>query len=166
MSYLRAAFDKYKYALGILLLGLFIVMLPSCEKEEPEAEEEQTAEGTVDLLAEELNAVFSSIEGVGRVKVVLTLKSGYRNVYASNERVTARNDDSSSQSERTTEPVIIGSSSSQEALVQQVDYPRYQGALVVCDGGNDPTVQYRLTQAVMSLTGLSADKIVITKMEK
>lgn len=166
MSYIRPIVDKYKYALMVLALGLFIVLLPSCEKEETVAEEEPAAETAAESLAEELCAVFSEMEGVGRVKVVLTLKSGYSNVFAYDEKTSSQSGSGGDRTERSTELVVIGSSAQQGPVVRRVDYPQFQGALVVCDGGSDPGVQYRLTQAVMSLTGLSADRIVVAKMEK
>ena len=41
--------------------------------------------------------------------------------------------------------------------------PQFQGALVVCSGGGEPTVQLRLVEAVSALTGLGADKISVCK---
>ena len=51
----------------------------------------------------------------------------------------------------------------QETVTVQERGPGYQGALLVCAGGDDPQVRLRLTQAVSALTGLGADKIAISK---
>ena len=54
-------------------------------------------------------------------------------------------------------------SGSQETVTVQEIYPRYQGALLVCAGGDDPTVRLQLTEAMSALTGLGADKISISQ---
>ncbi|MFQ8983403.1 MAG: hypothetical protein ACLR6W_04145 [Evtepia sp.] len=53
--------------------------------------------------------------------------------------------------------------SSQETVTVQEIYPRYQGALVVCPGGDDPEVRLQITEALSALTGLGADKISISE---
>ena len=47
-------------------------------------------------------------------------------------------------------------------MIQQLG-PVYQGALVVCSGGDDPQVKLALYEAVSALTGLRTDKISICK---
>ena len=60
--------------------------------------------------------------------------------------------------------VVISAGSGVEGTVtlQQLS-PQFQGALVVCSGGGEPTVQLRLVEAVSALTGLGADKISVCK---
>ena len=41
--------------------------------------------------------------------------------------------------------------------------PQFQGALVVCDGGNNPTVKLQVLNGVAALTGLGADQISISQ---
>ena len=59
--------------------------------------------------------------------------------------------------------VVSRGSGGQEAVAVQEVSPEYQGALLVCPGGGDPTVRLQLTQAVAALTGLGADKISISE---
>lgn len=40
---------------------------------------------------------------------------------------------------------------------------RFEGALVVCEGGGDAAVRLQLTKALSALTGLSSEKIAIVK---
>ena len=62
------------------------------------------------------------------------------------------------------ETVVINQGSSTQGTVTiQELYPSYQGALLVCPGGDDPTVRLKLTEATSALTGLGADKISISK---
>ena len=50
--------------------------------------------------------------------------------------------------------VILSTDSGEEAVLVTQRYPTFQGALVICPGGEDPAVRLALTQAVAALTGL------------
>ena len=43
--------------------------------------------------------------------------------------------------------------------------PTYLGAVIVCQGGDSPTVKLAIVEAVSNATGLSADKITVLKMK-
>ena len=74
---------------------------------------------------------------------------------------TNRGGDASSSSSKTSVRLQAGSGN-QSALTLRYDYPEYQGALVITESSN-AAVKLAITQAVMSLTGLSADKITVVK---
>ncbi|MDR3998182.1 MAG: stage III sporulation protein AG, partial [Evtepia sp.] len=98
------------------------------------------------------------IKGAGEVTVMLTVANGPRQVLAQDV------DRNSQQGEESTQTVILSrGSSSQETVTVQEIYPRYQGALVVCPGGDDPEVRLQITEALSALTGLGADKISISE---
>ena len=59
--------------------------------------------------------------------------------------------------------VVSKGSGNEETVALQELAPQYQGALVVCPGGNDPAVKLQISEAVAALTGLGADKISICK---
>ena len=92
--------------------------------------------------------------------VALTVRTGARQVLA--QDTTASDREGESAETRTT-VVISGGSGREEAVSLQQLAPQFQGAVVVCPGGDDPTVQLRLAEAVSDLTGLGADKISICK---
>ena len=103
-----------------------------------------------------LEQALSRVDGAGEVTVVLTVKSGARQILAQ--------DSSRSGEESSTSTVVVSTGSgTEDAVVLQQVYPQYQGALVVCPGGGDPAVCLRLVDAVSALTGLGADKISICK---
>ena len=90
--------------------------------------------------------------------MVLTLQDGPRQVLAQNV------DRDGEEGREQTETVVLSrGSGSQETVSVQELYPSYQGALLVCPGGDDPTVRLKLTEATSALTGLGADKISISK---
>ena len=154
---LRGSFGKYRPVLLVIGLGLVLLLLPfGGEKQEPESSQESTG---FDLAETEkrLADALSRIDGAGDVTVLLTVQNGPR-------RVLAEDVDRDGVNERSTQTVVLSKGSGQQetVTVQQV-YPRYQGALLVCEGGDDPAVRLRLTEAVSALTGLGADKISISK---
>lgn len=165
---LDGLFRQYKYVLLVILVGAVLLLLPPLwEKDgagEGEAEEQiQQEEGgadSVDGLERRLEESLSQIQGVGEADVILTVKSGPQKVLAQ--------DSETSVSERGTEAsvsaVILSRGSGEEdtVVVQQLS-PQYQGALVICSGGDDPEVRLRLVEAVSALTGLGADKISVCK---
>ena len=156
----RASFAKYRLVWLVILAGLVLLLLPTGggEGEEPAAE---PAQGTFDLEATEarLAQALSKIKGAGEVTVVLTVKSTARQVLAQDGESREREGDLESSLSTV---VIDGEDGEQTVSLQQLS-PQYQGALVVCSGGEDPGVRLRLVEAVSALTGLGADKISVCK---
>ena len=91
--------------------------------------------------------------------VTLSVKNGMEQVLAS-DRTTSVTERGSSVEEET---VLVNSGGSQEAVLLTQRYPTFQGALVVCQGGDDAEIRLTLTQAVSALTGLGADRITVCK---
>lgn len=155
---IKGPMEKYRLVWLVILAGLVLLMLPLDQEEEP-LQEETTADAQFDLavLEARLEEALSKIDGAGEVTVVLTIQNGPR-------QVLAQNVDQGSGEEETTETVILSrGSSTQETVTVQELYPSYQGALLVCEGGDDPDVRLKLTEATSALTGLGADKISISK---
>lgn len=158
--------EKYKFVLLVLLAGVLLLLMPSFAGEgqaraAPSAG--VTAEGAalgVESLEQKLSDTLSQVEGAGAVRVVLTLKTGTRQIYAQDVTTSEQ----SGASEKTTTTVVTSKGGSgQEAVQLQQVFPTFQGALVVCPGGDDPGVRLKMTEAVSALTGLGADKISICK---
>lgn len=155
-------FQKYKYVLLVIAAGIVLLLLPLGREENPASggTESQNENGEETFRVEEmerrLEEALSRVDGAGEVTVVLTVKSGARQILAQ--------DSSRSGEESSTSTVVVSTGSgTEDAVVLQQVYPKYQGALVVCPGGGDPAVCLKLVDAVSALTGLGADKISICK---
>lgn len=155
-------FQKYKYVLLVIAAGIVLLLLPLGGEENPvsggtESQNENSEETfRVEEMERRLEEALSRVDGAGEVTVVLTVKSGARQILAQ--------DSSRSGEESSTSTVVISTGSgTEDAVVLQQVYPQYQGALVVCPGGGDPAVCLKLVDAVSALTGLGADKISICK---
>jgi len=157
-----AALGKYKYVLLVVLVGAVLLLWPAGEPEGQEAPADTVREDLfrVGQMEERLEKALSQVEGAGKTTVVLTLRDGPRQVLAQDGSA----DQQEGRTSRETSTILLSKGSGQQepAVVQELG-PVYQGALVVCPGGDDPRVKLALCEAVSALTGLGADKISICK---
>ena len=153
--------EKYKYVLIVLAAGLVLLLWPTGEKERQTESTSDSGQEDFDLAAleEKLSQTLSQVEGAGKVTVTLTVKSGMEQVPVT-DRSTSVTERGNSVEEKT---VIVNTGSGQEAVMRVQRYPQFQGAVVVCQGGDRADVRLLLTQAVSALTGLGADRITICK---
>lgn len=157
MEYIK----KYRYVVLVLLAGLFLMALPEGDEEKTETVQEQTAE-TEKSLQDSLAEILSQIDGAGKVKVLLTEAAGEETLYQTDEDITQ----SENSSDIRRETIIITNSQRDEAgLVQQVNPPVYQGAIIVCQGAGSASVRLAIVKAVSSVTGLTSDRITVLKMK-
>ena len=156
-------FQKYKYAALIVLIGIALMLIPTQKANTVEKTDSKiTQEYEETYIQEELETILSQIEGAGTVKVMLKELSGSETIYQTNEDV------STSDASTTTKVQIItitDSERNETGLVKQINPPKYQGAVVLCQGANDPKVKLAVTDAVSKITGLGADKIAVIKMK-
>lgn len=155
---IKGPMEKYRLVWLVILAGLILLTLPMGEEEEP-IQETPTTTTQFDLAALEnrLEEALSKIDGAGEVTVVLTIQNGPRQVLAQDV------DRRTGEGENTETVILSRGSSAQETVAVQELYPSYQGALLICEGGDDPDVRLKLTEATSALTGLGADKISISK---
>ena len=152
---LRESLGRYRLVWLAILAGLVLLLLPSGrDRETPAAQPEAAAVFDLSETEQRLGETLSRIDGAGEVTVLLSLRDGPKRVLAQNRHEGG---------ERTETVVLSKGGGSQETVTVQELSPGYQGALLICEGGDDPRVRLALTQAVSALTGLGADKISISK---
>lgn len=153
-----AGVGKHKYALLILLVGIGLMLYPFGEKQQTEHTEIIEKEISME---EKLEDILSRADGVGSVKVLLSLKEGPLYTYQTDEHVITEE----TQQEQELETVLIRNENGGEApIVTHTRYPVYEGAVVVCEGAENPSVRLYIVNAVSDLTGLGSDKISVIKM--
>lgn len=161
---------KYKYAALLLVVGISLLLLPGSEKEKKEViqndpQKENFADYTQQL-EDRLCQILSQIRGVGKVEVILTLKQGEEHHYLYDESIRTEAKEGSNVTDTSQKTVIFSQGSSyDEPMITRTDYPLFQGALIVCEGGGDAEIKLQLTQAVSALTNLSSHNITILKMK-
>ena len=157
-------FQRYKYALLVVAAGVVMMALPALsgggETQSRQQQSAQEVEFGTDELEGRLEAALSRMDGVGQAEVVLTLRSGPGTVLAQDTQYAFREE----QSETSQSTVVLSKGSGyEEPVVLQQLSPQYQGALVVCSGGDDPSVRLKVVEAVSALTGLGANQISVSK---
>lgn len=162
---------KYKYAVLVLLLGVALLLLPG--RKATQTQETAATQSTAQdddayaaMMEQRLTDMLSKIDGAGRVEVMLTLRTGSRTRFQTD---TQTSEDTGAEETRRSEErktVILSEGSAYDkAAVSAVDYPLFQGALIVSEGADTASVRLALTQAVAALTGLSSDQITVVKMK-
>ena len=161
---LMELFQRYKYALLVVAAGVVMMALPALsgggETTQTRQQSVQEVEFGTEELEGRLEAALSQMDGVGQAEVVLTLRSGPGQVLAQDTQNSVREE--GSESSQSTVVLSKGSGYEEPVVLQQLS-PQYQGALVVCSGGDDPAVRLKVVEAVSALTGLGADKISVSK---
>lgn len=151
MDILKKAITKYRWALLVAAVGVLLMLLPTSSEAEPQ-EPEIIQEETVSL-AQELEEILSRIDGVGQVKVLLSIAEGERTVYQYDEGTGLDT------------VIITDENRAQTPVVQQVLPPVYQGAVIVCQGAGSASVKLMVVEAVAAVTGLRSDQISVLKMK-
>lgn len=152
---------KYRIVFVVLLLGIFLMILPTKETTEEKAKVEVfPSENPSELadLQEALSKLLSKLSGAGRVEVLLTISKG--------ERITYQMDESLSSEDVHRETVLITNGSREESgLVIQTLPPEFRGAIVLCQGADNAKVHLSIVEAVKNVTGLTSDRITVLKMK-
>ena len=169
---LKGLWEKLLHRPGLLFaaglagmaLILFADLFDAADSRASPVKEETLAETSAlalddyaDRMAAQLEELLAGVEGAGQTRVMVTLESGEETVYALDET-------RGEQQGYSWEHVILDEGQGDEALVETVWLPAVRGVAVVCQGGDDPAVQARLTEMVSVLLGVSTNRISIAKM--
>lgn len=152
---------QYKYAAAVALIGIVLMVLPGRETTQTEQESTPT-QPREETLEEALEQLLGQIQGAGQVRVLLSCETGEETLY----QTDTQDSESAEQTQRQSETVILSDGQrAQTGLVRRRDPPKYLGAVVVCQGGDDPQVRLAIVEAVRCATGLGANQICVKKMK-
>ena len=161
---LSAGISKFRLPLLIFAAGLLLMLLPTGKRSTQAVQTAAQAAQTQELTPsqEEMEAILSRIDGVGRVDLLLTLRTSGASVYQTDTRTVTSGSGTTEECQ-----TVFGqtSGSGKDPVVQTTLAPQYQGALVVCDGADRASVRLAVVQAVTSLTGLGSNQIAVVKMK-
>ena len=159
------ALKRCKYVVLTAALGIVLLLLPGGNEKKQEGGAPDAAEDfDRTALQEEMEEILSSLNGVGHLKLMLTVDGGSASELARDEAQTQkRSGENTGERTQKSETVVLGSGASAEVVVTRSRFPAFIGALVVCEGGDRAEVRLRVTQAVAALTGLSSERITVVK---
>ncbi|MBQ7740786.1 MAG: hypothetical protein IJT65_06110 [Eubacterium sp.] len=142
---------------GIVLILLSEVIPGGANK--PEQSKEYSYEAYITELENKTEEVISSINGVGRCKVMITIKNTNESVYAKNNEENKKDGNYS----RKYEYVLYDGQEGDEPILIKQYFPEIQGVVIVCDGADSEAVRESITESVSALYGVSASNISVSK---
>ena len=155
-------FNKYKFTVLIVAIGLILMLIPIQSKSDATATENTNKKPSSLTLENRLTEILGAIEGVGKVKVLLTIAEGEETKYQTDDAFTNNADSTKEDRETVT---VTDASRNQLGLIKQTIPPIYLGAIIACQGADDPIIKYAITDAVSKATGLRSNQISVLKMK-
>ena len=142
-------------AIGIvmLLIGSFGTSKRETGADEEEKGVELDAKAYEQELEGRIKELCYGVKGVGGVTVMVSLKGGYKTVYAM--------DAQASSGGYRSEIVKIGSGSNQEGIVTGYENPEIIGVGIVCEGGDDARIRSEIVSLVSAALDISTNKIFV-----
>ncbi len=150
--------NKFRWPCLILFVGILLLLIPNGSSKKPEQEGIIEKGDNILSVEETLSEILSMVQGAGKVRVMLTVSSGEETLYQNNCSI------SENGNEKQDTVIMTDSERNEKGLVRKIIPPEYLGAIIVCQGADDPTVRLNLIEAVSNVTGLRSDKISILKM--
>ncbi|RJQ11397.1 MAG: hypothetical protein C4551_01160 [Bacillota bacterium] len=117
-----------------------------------------------------LERILSQIKGAGNVSVAVSLESGATYIYGYDETQTSQTTqekDASggtrvvTETQSTRQAVVVSQGTAGQALIVRIELPKIQGVVVVAPGAGDSHVKALLSQAVQTLYGVPAHRVVV-----
>lgn len=154
--------SKYKFAVLIFAVGLLLMILPDAGNKDQQNIPSETAAVQEASMEEKLSRILSEIQGAGKVQVMLSYATGQQTIYQTDTDISEGEKSSNEKNDTVT---VTDSERNQTGLIRRVDPPICLGALVVCQGADNPAIKLSIVEAVARITGLGADKICVLKMK-
>ena len=161
---LKDILKKYRFAALVALAGVVLMVLPGKTQTDTETALAEAAAFSLEETERRMAEVLGAMDGVGRVQVMLTLRSGETLSLAEDSSATLGSGGDVRQDSQVL--TVNRGSGKQEVVVTQRLYPTYQGAVVVCQGAGDSRVRLRVLETVTVLTGLGSDRISVVQWKQ
>ncbi len=168
-EYLEKA-KKYKYiliviAIGILLLSVNITPGQTESEQTSSLDEQEQNNQTVENLELKLTELLRSIDGVGDIKVMITLESSKEYIYASEQKTTHdQSDEVSYKQDSETNIIIVDNQEGNTPIPIKVNEPSVKGVAIVCEGADDIMVKSSVIEATKSVLGIGSNRISVNLM--
>jgi len=155
--------------IGIVLISIGDFNFPDRNKSD---ETVYSLEDYCCQLETEMTELLREIEGVGEVKVMITMESGEENIYVEQEKSAVDNRKTqtdtdiqeNTQSTYENEIVIVSAQNNNQPLIEKTVQPTVKGVAVVCSGADDIYVVSDVINTVSVVLNVSTNRIYVTKM--
>lgn len=109
-----------------------------------------------------LTSLLETVNGAGKVKVMVTFESFEEKIYA----VNTESESSADSYEYIDEYVLVEDSGDTNGLTLKVIAPVIRGVGITCEGASSAVVKQEISKLVSAVLGISANKIWVTVMEE
>ena len=149
--------------LGIVFIVLSeVIPKSSYKKTETGEQNKDSVSSYEETLEKRLESIISSVDGAGRVQVMVTLDTSVQTQYAKDEKENSKNGDKTSEKSYEKKYVLTDDDS---GVVLKTTEPEVRGVIVVCDGGDNAAVKNSITSAVRAALSVDSNKITVLKMK-
>ncbi len=175
---------KKQQLLIILLAGILLVVIALPAKEKGKGGDEAVADSTDESagtagyeeeMEKKLSRMLENVSGVGKNKVMITLKSTSEKIIEKDKGSTSQSveeEDSAGGTRKTKDnsssetTIYKGTNENQTPYIKKEMTPEIEGVIVIAEGGGDPTTIKNITEAVQALFNVDTHKIKIMKMKQ
>ena len=130
---------------------------------------------TEDETVKNLEEILSKINGVGKVKVMLTYSQTSQTIPLYNQDSSEKNTEESdkqggtrkvTETDTKTEIIYKEENGEKVPITQSIISPKIEGAIVTAEGAGNAVVKTNIIQAVEAVTGVATHKIQVFEMSK
>ncbi len=190
LSFIKVPKEKRDKIVIVFLLGVFFLLVATPVSSFSSKDENINVETTelmqekmyeneendeyIEQLENKLEQTIEGMEGAGKVHVMITLESSGEKIldknqpYESSSEVVKEEGKESEQStiQSESETVLIDVDGNTSPIIIQERYPKIEGVVVVCEGGDNTAISLRIKEAVQALFSVDAHKIVVCKLQQ
>lgn len=158
---------------GIILIFLSGFFKPNKAKKSKTLQTSDSTQEYVLKLENDLKDLVSNIKGAGNTRVLVTLENSAETVYATEEKKNkeATEDKTDGQLSKKRESddcekkyiTIKDADGTERALSVTQIQPTIKGVVVVCDGGDNPDVQQKISNAIKTALNITSKRVYVTK---
>ena len=148
----------------ISALGIFISESFSKKNEKDNAQENKS-DSSFDYelnLEKKLDKILSQIDGIGKVKVMVTLDSSAENIYSSDKENSTQNSGTTVSSSEKKKYLIVDNDGEEPVLEKELK-PIIRGVIVVCEGADNVEVREAVTQSINAGLGVPLSNISVVR---
>lgn len=147
-------------SVGMLLISLS-EFLPSEKNTSKASDNYQTFDyEQEEFLENRIETELSKISGAGKTSVMLTFDSSKEYYYAKN----STKEEDSEEKNTEFEYVVIEGENGEEPIIIKTTEAQIRGVLVICEGGDDPSVREKIIDALCALLDISSNCVSVAKM--
>lgn len=156
--------DKKKLIIFAGITGVLLILLSELLPTTPRVKNENSNiidySSYIESLEQKTESIISSIAGVGRCEVMITLSQTNENVFAKN--IDQNNNESSNSLK--SEYVFYEENNQDSPILIKQSFPKVQGVLVVCEGADNVVVKEAIITSVTALFNVPSSKVNVSKI--